>query len=497
MVVEDMTLRLSVLTHAAGLETPSRDPDITGLAVDSRAVKPGDLFAALPGSRADGRRFIANALEAGASAILTTPDGDDAPNKEGVVVQAPNPRRALALMAAAFYSRQPEFIAGVTGTNGKSSTVAFARQLWTLLGFQAASLGTLGIQAPELDEAGSLTTPDPITLHHRLSGLVEPNHVTHLAMEASSHGLDQFRMDGVRFATAAFTNLARDHLDYHATMEAYLEAKARLFTELLPAGGTAVLNADVPEYAQLRALCAERGQRIFDYGRNGQAIRLAYLSTVIAGQRATLEVFGKPFEVVIPLVGRFQVENAMAALGLVLASGVKPEIATPLLASLEGVPGRLEPVGDVNGAAVVVDYAHKPQALEAALKAVRPHTSGRLIVVFGCGGDRDTGKRAMMGEIAARLADAVIVTDDNPRSEDPATIRAAILAACPDAREIGDRRDAIETAIDLAATGDLVLIAGKGHESGQTANGVTRPFDDREVARKAIAAWTARRSDGQ
>ncbi|MEZ5668800.1 MAG: UDP-N-acetylmuramoyl-L-alanyl-D-glutamate--2,6-diaminopimelate ligase [Alphaproteobacteria bacterium] len=488
-------MRLSVLTRAAGLPDPDRDLDVSGLAVDSRAVKPGDLFAALPGERADGRDFIASALAAGARAVLTAP-GTGA-SLAGIVVETPNPRRALAQMAAAFYGRQPEHVAACTGTNGKSSTVTFARQIWTQLGFRAASLGTLGIQAPELDEAGSLTTPDPITLHHRLSGLVERNRVTHLAMEASSHGLDQFRMDGVRFSAAAFTNLARDHLDYHPTMEAYFQAKARLFTDLLPDGGAAVLNADIPEFERLHAIASARGHRLLDYGRRARALRLLDLTTVVAGQRATLEILGRRHEVVVPLIGAFQVENALAALGLVVGCGVDADKAVGCLARLTGVPGRLEPVGGIDGASVIVDYSHKPQALEAALAALRPHVDGRLIVVFGCGGDRDPGKRPMMGAVAARLADFVIVTDDNPRSEDPARIRRETMAGCPDAVEIGDRAEAIAAAIDMARAEDLVLIAGKGHESGQTAGGVTRPFDDRAVARQIIADRRGRRDGGR
>lgn len=485
-------MQLSVLTRAAGLPDPDVDPDVTGMTADSRSVQPGDLFAALPGAHVDGRRFIDKAVQAGASAILTAPDDQSARDPGRVVIESANPRRALALMAAAFYPRQPDFIAGVTGTNGKSSTVAFARQIWTMLGRRAASLGTLGVQAPELDEAGSLTTPDPISLHRRLSGLVETNRVTHVAMEASSHGLDQFRMDGVRFSAGVFTNLARDHLDYHPTMSAYLQAKTRLFSEMLPSGGTAVLNADIPEFGLLSTLCDSRGHIVLDYGRKARAIRLANLKTVIAGQRATLDVLGSQYEVVIPLIGGFQVENALAALALALASGSRPEDAVPTLARLTGVPGRLESVGSIDGASVIVDYSHKPEALEAALAAVRPHVSGRLVVVFGCGGDRDTGKRPLMGVIAARLADAVIVTDDNPRNEDPLTIRSEVLAGCPDAREIGDRATAIATAIDEAQSGDLVLIAGKGHELGQTARGITLPFDDREIARRSIAARNSR-----
>ena len=493
-------MRLSVLTRAAGLPDPIHDPDVSGLAADSRAVKPGDLFAALPGGQADGRDFIAGALAAGARAVLTAPgtgrsSTTDSVRSSGVIVETTNPRRALAQMAAAFYQRQPDFIAGVTGTNGKSSTVAFARQIWTQLGVRAASMGTLGIQAPELDEAGSLTTPDPITLHHRLSGLVEPNRVTHLAMEASSHGLDQFRMDGVRFSAAAFTNLARDHLDYHASMETYFQAKARLFDALLPSAGVAVLNADIPVFERLRAICAAHDHRVIDFGRQARAIRLVDLSTVVAGQRVTLDIMGERHDVVVPLIGGFQIENALAALGLVIASGMQPVEAVASLGKLTGVPGRLEHVGCANGASVIVDYSHKPQALEAALNALRPHVDRRLILVFGCGGDRDAGKRPMMGEIAARLADHVIVTDDNPRNEDPDEIRRQTLAGCPDAQDIGDRAVAIAAAIKSAEPGDLVLIAGKGHESGQTASGITRPFDDRDVARHAIADRRAQMVD--
>lgn len=485
MLAEDMAMRLSALARAAGLAAPDRDPDVTGLTADSRTVKPGDLFAALPGTRTDGRAFIAGALAAGASAVLGAP-GIEAGSAGAVVLEAANPRRALALMAAAFYARQPDFVAGVTGTSGKSSTVAFARQIWTLLGYRAASVGTLGIQAPELDEAGSLTTPDPITLHHRLAGLVETSRVTHLAMEVSSHGLDQFRVDGVRFAAAAFTNLGHDHLDYHPTRDAYLATKMRLFGELLPAGGRAVLNADVPEFAALRALAEARGQRILDYGRAAQAIRLEQIVRVPGGQRARLTVLGTAHDVTIPLIGAFQVENALAALALVLASGAEPGAAVAALARLAGVPGRLEAVGRINGAEVIVDYAHKPEALEHALTALRPHADGRLIVVFGCGGDRDTAKRPMMGAIAARLADRVIVTDDNPRSEDPAAIRAAILAAALGAVEIADRGDAIRRSIAGLAPGDVLVIAGKGHETGQIVGDRVLPFSDHEAVAAAL-----------
>ncbi|HET8729012.1 MAG TPA: UDP-N-acetylmuramoyl-L-alanyl-D-glutamate--2,6-diaminopimelate ligase [Alphaproteobacteria bacterium] len=463
-------------------------PRIAGLTADSRDVRPGFLFAALPGTRADGRAFIADALAAGATRILA-PTGTVLP--EGAAAELltdDNPRRRFALMAAAFYGGQPGTIAAITGTSGKTSTASFTRRIWEMLGERAASLGTLGITAPGFERYGALTTPDPVALHASLADLAAAG-ITHLAMEASSHGLDQFRLDGVRVTVAAFTNLSRDHLDYHGTMEAYLEAKARLFDEVLASEGTAVLNADAPESTVLAARAAKARRKVLTYGAKGGDIRLEEAEPLAHGMRVRLTVGGRPVSTVLPLVGRFQTMNALCALGIVIAGGVDPIAAAGTLGRLEGVPGRMELVArHPNGAAIYVDYAHKPGALETVLTALRPHTAGDLVCVFGCGGDRDRGKRPLMGAIAARLADRVVVTDDNPRTEDAAGIRAAILEACPGAAEIGDRAEAIRRAIAKLDPGDLLVIAGKGHESGQIVGDEVHPFNDAEQARSAVAA---------
>jgi len=471
--------------------------EIRGLTADSRKVEPGWLFAALPGTRADGRAFIADALTRGAAALLVPAEGELPPLARPVpLIRDANPRRRLALMAAQFYGRQPRVVAAVTGTNGKTSTADFTRQIWMQLGRRAASLGTLGLVTPEREIAGALTTPDPIELHRQLAELAAGG-IDRLAMEASSHGLDQFRLDGVRVTAAAFTNLGRDHLDYHPTMAAYLAAKQRLFETLVIDGGAAVLNADAPEYESLLALCRRRGLRVIGYGRKGGEIRLERTVPTPVGQRLTIDAFGRRHEIDFPLAGEFQAMNALAALGLVVGGGDAADAAVAVLPRLAGVRGRLERVAvHPNGAAIYVDYAHKPGALETVLTTLRPHTSGRLVVVFGCGGDRDRGKRPQMGEIAERLADRVIVTDDNPRSEDPAAIRAEILAACRNATEIGDRAAAIRSAIAGLAAGDLLVIAGKGHETYQIVGDRTLPFDDAAVARDALAAaalplWSA------
>ncbi|MCC7275178.1 MAG: UDP-N-acetylmuramoyl-L-alanyl-D-glutamate--2,6-diaminopimelate ligase [Alphaproteobacteria bacterium] len=470
-------------------------PEISGIAVDSRAVRPGFLFAALPGSATDGRRFIGDAVARGAVAVLA-PEGTRLPQDAAAValVTDPNPRRRLALLAAAFHPGQPERVAAVTGTNGKTSTADFARQLWTHAGLAAASLGTLGVRAPGFVRTGSLTTPDPVVLHAALADLAERG-VARLAMEASSHGLDQFRLDGIRIATAAFTNLTRDHLDYHGTMAAYRTAKFRLFGEVVAAGGTAVLNADSPEFAALDALCRGRGLRVLGYGRAGADIRLERQDLHPDGQDLTIAAAGRRWEVALPLAGGFQAMNALAALGLVLSDGVDAAAAIAGLARLEGVPGRLQRVARLDdGAAVYVDYAHTPDALTTVLTALRPHAAGRLVCVFGCGGDRDAGKRPEMGAAVARAADRVIVTDDNPRTEDPAAIRAAALAAARavggDVREIGDRHAAIFVAVAGLGPGDVLVVAGKGHEQGQVVGTTVLPFDDAEVARAAAAART-------
>ena len=463
-------------------------PEVTGLTADSRAVKPGHLFAALPGTKVDGRQFIQAALEAGAVGVLAESAQDlDALARRTppvYVVADANPRRRLALMAAKLYAPQPATIAAVTGTNGKTSTASFARQIWGMLGRSAGSMGTLGVVAPGYEKPGSLTTPDPVTLHQELQRLAQSG-VSHLCLEASSHGLDQFRLDGLEVQIAAFTNLTRDHLDYHQSMEAYFAAKARLFDVVMKPGGAAILNADVAKTGELVVLCRRHGHRVITFGESDDAeLRLLARRPTTDGQALTLEAAGRRYEIALPLAGAFQAMNVLAALGIVIASGEKPADAIATLTRLGGVPGRLQRVGPQ----VYVDYAHTPDALETVLQALRPHAEKRLVCVFGAGGDRDAGKRPLMGEVVARLADVAIVTDDNPRSEDPATIRAAILAACPGAREIGDRAEAIETAVRELAPGDVLVIAGKGHERGQIIKGVTHPFDDAEIARAALEA---------
>jgi len=491
-------LRLTELMSRSLLDTASdRDAlpaaaaglEIAGLTADSRAVEPGFLFAALPGGKANGVDFIPEAARRGAVAVLA-PDGAALP--AGVealpVIRDPLPRRRFARMAAAFYGAQPETVAAVTGTSGKSSTVSFARQIWRALGLKSASLGTLGIESDPITRYAGLTTADPVALHADLAALARAG-VTHAAMEASSHGLDQYRLDGVRVAAAGFTSFGRDHLDYHESTAAYFDAKARLFTEVLRPGGVAVLNADIPEFDRLDALARDAGHAVISYGRRGREIRIAAHAPTPEGQRATLSLFGgRAVEVSLPLVGEFQLMNALCALGLVLAGPVDRERAVEALETLNGVRGRVELAARLpNGAAVYVDYAHKPDALVAVLDALRPHTKGRLMVVFGCGGDRDRGKRPLMGSIAARLADRVIVTDDNPRTEDPAVIRAAILAGSPGAAEIGDRAEAIAAGIAELRAGDVLVIAGKGHEQGQIVGSDILPFDDLAVARNLVA----------
>jgi UDP-N-acetylmuramoyl-L-alanyl-D-glutamate--2,6-diaminopimelate ligase len=458
-----------------------KEIEISGLTCDSRKVGPGFLFAAIPGGSLDGSAFIDDALEKGASAILA-PVGV-VQDRRAMVVTSNNPRRAYALMSSRFFSEQPSQIAAVTGTNGKTSVVSFARQLWTTLGSKAASMGTLGISAPDFNSPEGLTTPDPSDLHRNLSSLSKAG-VEKLAMEASSHGLSQYRLDGVNVSIAAFTNLSRDHLDYHASMEEYLGAKLRLFREILPADGVAVLNADIDQY---QTLCQAVECRVLSFGKNGTDIRLDKLEAFEGGQRLDLTVMGESYKISLPLSGAFQVENALCALGLILADGAIVDAAVTALETLEGVPGRLQHVGTRrNGAAVYVDYAHTPDALANVLKAMRPHARNRLNIVFGCGGDRDAGKRPEMGKIACDLADEVIVTDDNPRGENAAEIRAQVLAACPSAGEVGDRKKAIDQGVAALQAGDILIVAGKGHETGQIINGEVHPFDDADEIRRAI-----------
>ena len=464
----------------------SGEVEIGGLALDSRAVRAGDLFAAMPGTRTDGGRFLADARAAGAVAVLGDARAVAATDLPALVAE--EPRAALAHVAARFFGRQPRTVVAVTGTSGKTSVAVFTRQLWAGLGHPAASLGTLGLQTSDAPGDGSLTTPDPIALH-RVAAELAGAGVDHLALEASSHGLDQHRVDGLRFAAAAFTNLSRDHFDYHGSAAAYYAAKRRLFAELLRPGATAVLNADAPEFGDLAGLAVDRQLKILDYGERAQALRLVRRTPTADGMELELELRGRRHRFAIGLVGGFQASNLLAAAGLVLAGGATVEAILPLLAGLRAPPGRMQLVArHPEGAAAFVDYAHKPEALAKALEALRPHTEGRLFVVFGCGGDRDAGKRPLMGEIAARLADEVVVTDDNPRTEDPGAIRAAVLAAAPAAREIGGRGAAIRTAFAALRAGDTLLVAGKGHETYQIVGAETFPFDDAEVLREAARA---------
>jgi UDP-N-acetylmuramoyl-L-alanyl-D-glutamate--2,6-diaminopimelate ligase len=471
-------------------QAAAADREIASLASDSRKVKPGALFAALPGGRADGRTFVADAVTRGAVAVLAE---TDVATQLRTDVQIPvldddNPRRRFALLAARFYSSQPERIAAVTGTNGKTSIVNFARQLWQAMGRNAASVGTLGVMSADYVEPGSLTTPDSIELHRILSELKRRG-VERLAMEASSHGLDQYRLDGVELTAAVFTNLTRDHLDYHKTFEAYLAAKMRLFNAVLPEGGLAVINADSPEFEHVATIARARRQRIVTYGTRGDDVRILSANATANGQHLKLSVGDQSFESDLPLIGTFQASNVAAALGMLLACGEETEACLKALPSLTGVPGRMELAATLpNGAAVYVDYAHTPDALANALTSARPHAARRLVVVFGCGGDRDPGKRPEMGRIAVRLADQTIVTDDNPRSESAAVIRTAVMAGAVGATEIGDRAQAIAAAIDTLEAGDVLLIAGKGHEQGQIVGDKVIPFDDRTVARVAACS---------
>ena len=457
---------------------------IAGLAFDSRKTAPGELFFALSGAKDDGLKHVGEALAKGAAAIVAE-SWTETPG--AAFVKVADARAALAHAAARFYPRQPETIVAVTGTSGKTSVVAFVRQIWQALRYESASIGTLGVVSRPLTVYGSLTTPDPIALHELLDRLAASG-VTHLAMEASSHGLDQKRLDGVRLAAGAFTNLTRDHMDYHATVEDYLAAKLRLFEDLLPDGAPAVIDADSAIAPRVIAAARARGLEAVTVGRNGGTIRLVSAVRDRFSSILDLEFGGRRRRLTFPLPGDFQISNALVAAGLSIASGSEADAVFHALQRLHGAPGRLERVGEVRGAAVFVDYAHKPDALEKALAALRPFVRRRLVLVFGCGGDRDPGKRPIMGAIAARLADVAIVTDDNPRSEDPAAIRAEILAAAPSAIEIGDRGAAIRAGVAMLADGDALMIAGKGHETGQIVGANTLPFSDADEARAALKA---------
>jgi len=466
---------------------------ITGVTADSRKVKPGYLFAALKGVAQDGRAFIDAAIKAGAVAILTDRrPGDKADAWSVPAVFADEPRLALAKVAAGLYPRQPATIAAVTGTNGKSSTVDFLRQIWTATGRNAASMGTLGAIGPSGAVDLGHTTPDPVAIHATLDQLSREG-VTHLAMEASSHGLSQHRLDAVKLAAGAFTNLTQDHLDYHPDFDDYRAAKLRLFANLLPRAAPAVINADSPEREAFEAAAVAAGLAPFTVGWRGDHVWFDEITPRGTGQDLRIQWEHAPGDdrekvVHLPLIGEFQALNALCAAGIAIALGEPAEQVLDALAQLKGVKGRLELVGQTSTKApVFVDYAHTPDGLNVLLRAARPHVRGKLILVFGCGGDRDATKRPIMGDVARRLADDVIITDDNPRSEDPAMIRAAIRKACPEASEIGDRAAAILEGVRRLKPGDALLIAGKGHETGQIIKGVTTPFSDTDVAQKALA----------
>ena len=479
-----MTVRLTTLVKRhLGV-----DPEITGVTADSRRVKPGFLFAALPGVNVDGAAFAAKAVEAGAAAVLADQDlGLSAPT-----VVCRDPRRGYALAAANFWGRQPQTCVAVTGTNGKTSVATFCRQMFAHAGHVSASMGTLGVTVSrpggitEQITPPGLTTPDAGDVAELLMRISQLG-VTHLAMEASSHGIDQRRLDGVRLAAAGFLNLTQDHLDYHGTMESYRGAKLRLFEQLMPRGATAVLNADSEAFPFFAAASVVSGQRVMSVGETGQALRLLDRTPLPDGQRLSIRAEGRVYDVRLPLVGAFQASNALVAAGLCRAAGLSYEATFAALETLDGAPGRLQRIGKgPRGGEAYVDYAHTPDGLATVLQALRPHVRGRLIVVFGAGGDRDKTKRPLMGRLAATLADVAIVTDDNPRSEVPAAIRAEIMAGASGLGEIGDRREAIRAATAMLQDGDILVVAGKGHEQGQTIAGVVHPFDDVAETAKAL-----------
>lgn len=478
-------LRLSELLR----RDVASDPEITAVTADSRQVVPGALFVALPGTQADGRAFIPQALAKGAAAVLAP--SDTPAGAAPLLVGSGDVHRAYAIAARAFYGAQPRTCVAVTGTNGKTSVANFCRQIWAGLDLKSASMGTLGVVGQKGDKTYALTgpgltSPDAAEAARLLAELARKE-VTHLALEASSHGIDQRRLDGVAIKAAGFTNLTQDHLDYHGTMDEYRAAKMRLFEALLPRGRTAVLNADSDAYSAFASASIMAGLGVMGVGERGRDLTLLARRATPEGQRLTLDMRGRVHDVLLPLAGAFQASNALVAAGLCIAGGEDPDRVIPALELIQGAQGRLQRIpGGARGGEVYVDYAHTPDGLETVLNALRPHATGRLIVVFGAGGDRDRAKRPLMGEIAGRLADTAIVTDDNPRSEDPAAIRAQVRAGCPDALEIGDRREAIRHAVSLMREGDVVVIAGKGHEQGQIVGGVVHPFDDAAEATEAL-----------
>ncbi len=480
-------MRLGALLPNAG---KAGDEIVTGFALDHRKVAPGTIFGAFQGARVNGEDYIEAAIAAGAIAIVARPEA----RVEGVLhVADANPRRAFAALAARYFAPFPATTVAITGTNGKTSTAELTRQLWQAAGHRAASIGTLGVttgydSVSPRDGTGGLTTPDVVTFLATMAGLAREG-ISHAAFEASSHGLDQYRTEGLPVTAAAFTNLSRDHLDYHGTMEAYFIAKTRLLTEVVDDGGSAVIWADDGDWsARMIDVARGRGLTLLTVGEAGETLKLLSRTPTSLGQDLVVQAGGQTHRIALPLIGAYQAANALVAAGLVIACGGDIKQTLSNLGRVSGVRGRLErAVITRSGAAVYVDYAHTPDAIIAACAALRPHVTGRLIIVFGAGGDRDAGKRPLMGEAAAAHADVVVVTDDNPRSENPAAIRASILSATPGGQEIADRRRAIAAAITMALAGDIVLIAGKGHEQGQTVGDRVLPFDDVTVARECAA----------
>lgn len=468
-----------------GALTGSSDPaTVTGFAIDHRKVAPGTVFGAFRGSRFNGEDFIAEAVAAGAVAVVARPEAAVA---GAVHIAAEEPRREFARLAAKFFQPFPGTVVAVTGTNGKTSNVELTRQLWRMAGHPSASIGTLGVTTADDQVTTGLTTPDIVTFLSNMAGLKREG-ITHAAFEASSHGLSQYRTEGLPVRAAAFTNFSRDHLDYHGTMDAYFEAKMRLFDEVVDADGIAVVWADDAKSGAVIERCRARGLDVISVGTKGETLKLVKRETTPLGQKLTVEAEGAAHIVNLALIGAYQAANALTAAGLVVATGGDLKQTLANLARVQPVRGRLErAVITRAGAPVYVDYAHTPDAIESAIEALRPHTKDRLITVFGAGGDRDTGKRAEMGAVAARLSDRVFVTDDNPRSEDPAAIRAAIMSAAPGAIEVAGRREAIRTAVAEAGAGDIILLAGKGHEQGQIVGDKVLPFDDVTVAREEAA----------
>ncbi len=482
------TLPNTINWATLGITPKASIPAFTGLCLDSRRCQPGDLFIAIPGNKVDGSQYIHDAIAKGAVAVLTEPHVS-LPDLTIPVLHSSHIRQSLALLAGTFYQPQPAHIVAVTGTNGKTSTVTLCQQLWQAVGIQAASIGTLGILTPRGLSTGSLTTPDPVVLHQQLQTLCVKD-IQHVALEASSHGIEQHRLDGVVLEAAAFTNLSRDHLDYHHTMQAYFAAKAQLFNRLLPMGKTAILNKAIDEFDALQAICTSRQQRIISFGTDHADLALLDVQAHHSGLSLNLSLFGARHQVLLPLYGLFQAQNLLAAFGLLLATNTPVAALLAALPDIKGIPGRMEKMtGNDQGFHVFVDYAHTPDALHSALVALRPHTKGNLIIVFGCGGDRDAGKRPMMGATACTFADQVIITDDNPRTEDAASIRQQIVSGCPfgkSVQNIGSRELAIATALDAARPGDTILVAGKGHEQGQIIGTDVIPYSDQDTIRKLL-----------